>query len=114
MTRTHNEQFLKVQKEYLKTRDQKYLDPMYRVCFELAKKFVLILTRRFGLGFMDIDELAHDSAVKVINLYITKPGFKVKSINACLNFCCMEAMRHNKTWNKKTVSMEPLVEMELI
>jgi hypothetical protein len=114
MTGTYNARFLEAQEKYLETRDKKYLDRMYRVCLETAKRFVSVLTRRFGLPYMNIDELAHDASVILINLYIEKQKFKVKSINASLNFCCMKAMARDKTWNKKTVSMEPLVEMELI
>jgi hypothetical protein len=113
MTGTHNLQFAKVQAEYLDTRDKKHLDRMYLISAELAARYIAKYARERGL-YLDIDDLAHDSAAYIIGLYLRKPEFRINPLSGYLFRCCNSMMWRDKTWNKKTTPLEPLVDMELI
>jgi hypothetical protein len=113
MTGTHNVRFAAAQEEYFKKRDKKHLDQMYRICFEMAGRYIAKYARGRGLR-LDSKELAHDAAAYVIGLYLQKPDFRLEPMSGYMCSCCNSIMWRDKTWNKKTVSMEPLVEMELI
>jgi hypothetical protein len=113
MTGTHNIRFAEAQASYLETREKRHLDRMYRICADLAEKYIAKYARRRDLD-IDIAELAHDGAASLIALYIRKPEFRLEIMCGYLYRCCNTAMWRDKTWNKKTVSLEPMVEMELI
>jgi hypothetical protein len=113
MTGTHNIRFAAVQEEYLKNRDKKHLDQMYRICLELAVRYIAKYARSRGL-LLDSEELAHDAAAYIIGMYLRKPDFRLEPMAGYVFRCCNSIMWRDKTWDKKTVSMEPLVEMELI
>jgi hypothetical protein len=110
---THNIRFAEVQAEYLKERDKKHLNQMYLLCFELAKRYIAKYARVRGLA-LDVAELAHDSAAYVIGMYLRKSDFRLEPMSGYMCRCCNSIMWKDKTWDKKTVSMEPMVEMELI
>jgi hypothetical protein len=113
MTGTHNIRFAEVQEKYVKDRKSAYLDQMYLICLELAKRYIAKYARGRGLT-LDTDELAHDSVAYVIGRYIVNPDFRLNPMSGYLFRCCNSIMWRDKTWNKKTVSLEPLVEMECI
>jgi hypothetical protein len=113
MMGTHNIRFAEVQEQYLKTRDKKLLDQMYLICLKLAERYLKKYAYSHRLT-LDIAGFAHDSAAYVIGMYLKKPGFRLEPLSGYLYCCCKSAMWRDKTWDKKTVSMEPLVEMELI
>jgi hypothetical protein len=113
MKGTCDRQFAEVQAEYLETRDKKHLDRMYLISAELAAYYIAKYARVHGL-YLDIDDLAHDSAAYIIGIYLRKPEFRINPLSGYLYRCCDSMMWRDKTWNKKTTPLEPLVDMELI
>jgi hypothetical protein len=85
MDKTHNSRFSELQDEYLKTRDEKYLNRMYRLCVDIASNYIGKYAKGKGLN-LDITELSHDSAVYVIEQYLKKPGFRIERISAYMHF----------------------------
>jgi hypothetical protein len=47
-------------------------------------------------------------------MYLRKPGFRLEPLSGYLFRCCNTVMWKDKAWDKKTVSLEPLADMELI
>jgi hypothetical protein len=105
MTGTHNIRFAELQEKYLETREGRYLGEMYLVCAELAANYIRKYARSRGLR-LDTDTLAHDSASCLIDIYIRKPGFRVEPLSGYLYRCCNSTMWSDKTWNRRTVSLE--------
>jgi hypothetical protein len=113
MNVNHNVLFDQAQEEYLKTLDKKHMDQMYLICRELAKRYIAKCARARGLN-IDVDERAHDASTILIGMYLRKPDFRLNLMSGYMCRCCNSVLWKDKTWNKKTVSMEPLIEMELI
>jgi hypothetical protein len=113
VTGTHNIRFAEAQAGYLRARDNTHLDQMYRICRELAAIYTAKYARGRGLN-LSIDEIAHDSAAGIISMYLRKPEFRLEPLSGYLFRCCNTAMWKDRNWDKKTVSMEPLIDMELI
>jgi hypothetical protein len=105
MTGTHNIRFAQVQEEYIKTRDSKYLEEMYKICVELAGNYIRKYARQRGL-YLNIAELAHDSAVYIIGRYIDKPHFRLEPLSGYLFLCCNSTMWRDKEWDRRKVSFD--------
>jgi hypothetical protein len=105
VTGTDNIEFARVQKEYLKTRDKKHLTEMYLLCAKVAANCIKKHCRQHGL-FLEIDELAHDTATYVINRYLENTDFKLDPMVGYVLLCSKGIIYADKTWNKRKVSLE--------
>jgi hypothetical protein len=108
MAKTHNSQFAELQEEYLKTRDHRYLDKMYRLCVEVATNYIRKYARKRGLQ-LDIPELSHDSAIYAIEQYLRKPGFRIESISAYMHLGCVKNLFGNKDRDQREASYDDLL-----
>jgi hypothetical protein len=116
MDKTHNSRFLELQDEYLKTRDEKYLNQIYLLCVEMAANYIRKYARERGLN-LDIVELAHDSAVYVIAQYLRKPEWRVEQLSAYMYHGYKKVLfdEKNKNWEQRTVSYDNrLIRAELV
>jgi hypothetical protein len=104
----HNIQFSKLQEEYLKTRDQKHLNKMYKLCVEIASNYIRKYAKGKGLS-LNIPELSHDSAVYAIEQYLKKPGFRIERISAYMHFGCVKSLFRDKERERREVSYEDLL-----
>jgi hypothetical protein len=104
---THNERYERVQEKYLETRDQGLLEEMYGICAELAGNYIRKYARQRGLR-LDAEELAHDSAVYVIEQYLKKPAFRVGRISAYIHFGCVKSLFRDKERERRETLWEDL------
>lgn len=108
IAKTHNSLFAELQEEYLRTRGHKCLDRMYRLCVDMATNYIRKYARDKGLP-LDIPELAHDSAVYVIEQYLKKPGFRIDRISAYMHFGCVKSLFRNKEREQREISYEEFI-----
>ncbi|MDR0388370.1 MAG: hypothetical protein LBH57_10085 [Treponema sp.] len=105
MGKGHNERYSELQDEYLRTRDGKCLSLMYGVCVEIAGNYIRKYARKRRLS-LDAGELAHDSAVYVIDQYLRKPRFRVGRISAYIHYGCVKSLFRDKEWDRRKAPYE--------
>jgi hypothetical protein len=107
---THNEQYEKLQIEYLKTKDNKILGKMYEISKQAAYNYIKKYCQSHGLYNIDTDELSHEASLFVIEQYLNKPEFSVGKISAYIHFGVIKALFKNKNIEMNEVSYDELIE----
>jgi hypothetical protein len=102
---THNDRFAWLQDKYLATREEAYLSNMYTLCAELADFYIKKFYGTAGRT-LDIQELAHESAVQIISQFLENHDSRIKRLSAYLFFCCKNVMSRNRIRDKRAVSLE--------
>jgi hypothetical protein len=107
---THNEQYEKLQQEYLINRDNRILGKMYEIAKAAAYNYIKKYCQSHGLHNLNERELSHDSALFVIEQYLRKPEFKVEKISAYIHFGTRKALFTNKDVEQHEISYEQYFE----
>jgi hypothetical protein len=103
---THNEQYEKLQQEYLKNRDNNILGEMYRIAKRAALNYLRKYCQSHGLIHLEIEEKSHDAALFVIEQYLKKQNFKVEKISAYIYFGVKKALFTNSDREQREISYE--------
>jgi hypothetical protein len=107
---THNEQYEKLQEEYLKNRDNKTLGQMYSIAKEAAYNYLKKYRQQHGLYNLDIKEKSHEAALFIIEQYLKKPEFHVDKLSAYIYFGCLKSLFKNIKTEQMELSYEELME----
>jgi hypothetical protein len=109
--KTHNDLYDELQGEYLKGRDNKILEKMYKIARQISFNYINKYCKKKGI-ILNIEELSHDSALFVIEQYLRKSEFKVKKISAYAWFGVIKNLFKNKKIEMTEISYEELCEKE--
>jgi hypothetical protein len=111
--KTHNEIFEDLQKNYIYERDVTHnekaasdtLGKMYQICVTVSQNYIKKYQLSRGLR-LDIETLAHDAALYIIEQYLRKPSFRVKKVSAYAYFGCTKALFTDSRREQNEVSYE--------
>jgi hypothetical protein len=103
---THNALYNDLQEKYLETRDARLLEKMYRIAGEAARNYLRKHLKKKGIRLNNLDELAHDAALFVIEQYLRKPWFKVRKLSAYIYFGIIKVLYKDKKRETSEVSYE--------
>jgi hypothetical protein len=82
---------------------------MYDVAKEAAYNYLNKYCRKKGIRLRNLDEMAHDSAMFIIDQYLRKPGFKILRLSAYIYFAVIKTLFKNKGVETREVSYEETV-----
>ena len=80
---------------------------MYRVCVEIAANYLAKYARARRLN-LEIEVLAHDAAVYMIEQYLRKPGFRIRRLSAYIHFGCFKVLFRDKERDLMEVSWDSI------
>jgi hypothetical protein len=107
---THNEQYEKLQQEYLKNRDNNILGEMYGIAKQAAFNYLRKYCQSHGLTHLEIEEKSHDASLYIIEQYLRKPEFRVTKLSAYIYFGVKKALFTNSDTEQREVSYEQYIE----
>jgi hypothetical protein len=102
----HNALYNDLQEKYLETRDKKLLEKMYGIAGEAARNYLRKYCGKKGIRLNNLEELAHDSALFVIEQYLRKPLFKVRKLSAYIYFGVIKVLYKDRKREMSEVSYE--------
>jgi hypothetical protein len=107
---THNEQYEKLQQEYLINRDNRILGKMYEIAKAAAFNYIKKYCQSHGVFHLDITEKSHDAALFVIEQYLKKQNFKAGKISAYIHFGVKKVLFKDKDIEMRELSYEQYFE----
>jgi hypothetical protein len=111
--KTHNEQYSEWQEKYFESDTKKlkdfYLSKMYETARFAAKNYIRKYAQGRGLS-LNINDLAHDSAMYILEQHIRKPDFKIEKLSAYIHFGVIKTLFKNKKSEMNEISFDSLNE----
>jgi hypothetical protein len=115
--KTHNESYGEWQDKYFKSGDEKLKDyclsKMYETAVRAAGNYIRKYAKGRGLAFQNIDCLAHDSAMYIIEQHIRKPDFKIERLSAYIHFGVIKTLFKDKEQEMNEVSFDTLEDVNI-
>lgn len=108
----HNEEFEKLQSEYLSERNPKTLSKMYEIAYKYCCHLILQFVREKGLNWGDeaIEEKAHDCATWLIEPYLRRQDFKIEKLSSYAHFAKLKILYAHKNEETNEVSLDEFIE----
>lgn len=107
----HNDMYDLLQTEYLQTRNSNTLGKMYEIARRAAHNYLFKYCIQKGIS-LNIDEKSHDSAVFVIEQYLTKPSFRVEKLSAYIYFGVLKNLFRDSKREQMEISYEQFMQGE--
>src|SRR5574344_1159383 len=92
--KNHNEQYEKLQEQYLQTGSKKILGDMYLIIRTIEKRYISKYIKKHHLIFDDetFEDKVETACIFVIEQYLKKPDFKIEKISAYCYFGMIKSL----------------------
>ncbi len=108
----HNEEFEKLQSEYLSEKNPKTLNKMYEVAYKYCCHLLLQYVQQKGFNWSDekIREKAHDCATWLIEPYLRRKDFKIKKLSSYAHFAKLKILYGHKNEEQNELSLDEFID----
>src|SRR5574344_694171 len=110
--KTHNEQYEKLQEQYLQTGSKKILGDMYLIIRTIEKRYIYKYLKKHHLVFEDetFEDKVEVASIFVIERYLKNKNFKIDKVSAYCYFGMIKSLFTNKEQEQKECSYEQWLE----